>query len=206
MDYFGVSSSGQEEVELSKASSWIAKKLQRFSAHVDMYAFRQIMHAFAMATIRESPKAKQARLSSLLDFLLQTKKMASRFGIQWLSVVVAHWSACGGAEEAATLGFMCVGNRNIARNLPERDLERLFELLLLDLPYNISRFADSEQVSSSVATQLSRLHDKWTEQQVDLDILNCIRNSIFACLGQGSSNDDAFVSLSSRVLAASLSP
>jgi hypothetical protein len=205
MEFFGVSHNRRGEVELSKVSSWIAKKLQLFSDDVDLYALRQVMHAFALATTRESTKAKHTRLSSLLDFLLQTKKVASRIGLQWLSMVMAQWSAFSGAEEVMTLGFMCAGDRNVARNLPERELEQLFELVLLDLPCYISTIASFEQISSSVSTQLNRVHDKWTEQQVDLELLTCIRNSIFACRGRGSS-DDLFVSLSSHVLASSSCP
>jgi hypothetical protein len=203
LDFFDSSTSGRAELELTIALSWISKKVQLYNDQVNHFALRQVMHSFAKASMRESAASKKERLLSILDVLLLTRKATSRIAIQWLSVTLAQWCPRCGTDGHLTLGYLCVGDTGLACGLPARALEQSFEILFQDLPSNLATFAAHEKISASVSNQLIRLHEAWSEQKVDRDILECLRCAIFACNGDAL-NDDAFVSLSSSILASSL--
>lgn len=201
--YFDSSTNGREELELTNAMSWISKALQSSGDNVSLYAFRHILQVFAKVSTRESAASKKKRLSTILDVLLQTKRTSSRLAIQWLSVVVAYWCQQCGSDGRLTLGVLCVEGEPLVRGLAPRALEQSFELLVQDLPFNLAAFAADQKISAIVTNQLFRLHEAWSEQKADKDVLNCLRTAFFACY-RNSRNQEAFTSLSSSLLCSSL--
>lgn len=202
-DCFDLSKTERRELGLSNAASWIAKKLHLSGDEVNLHSLRVVIHSFAVASTRDNASAKKERLSFFLDVLLQTKRGTSRLSVHWLAVVMAQWSVHSGSDELTTLGFLCIGDARLARNLSPRELEQLLEVMMYDLPYNLSGFASREKVSATVSKQLYRMHEVWSEQQVDPDVLECIRLSSFACHAN-TSNDEAFESLATYALASDL--
>jgi hypothetical protein len=203
-DYFGTQQ--RETEELSSVALWLSKKLSSCPEESEQHTLRHVMASFAAVTLRETSAAKRERIASLFEVLLLTKKAGSRLGIQLLAILLAYWCHGRGSDAELTLGFLCVADARLPLSLQASALEDLFEIVVEDLPANISTYTSKDKLLGPVVLNyLYRVLSHWSNCGADGDILFCVRKCIISYQQKNHRNrmdEDIFVSLVTSTLIA----
>ena len=185
--------------EIYSALAWFTRQLVSSQDEIFSSSLLQVACSISEATVGESAEQKRELLLTLLDNLLMTGPTASYVGLQILGALLGQWCKGLGSDGDLSLLCLCTAGMERWQALSPATVQRLFRILVHDLPFNLANYSRREKLSGVVFNKLWRVYNKWWEQGADTETLECVKKALICCRSAESGVSD-FASLATSML------
>jgi hypothetical protein len=186
-------------LELTNVSSWLSRNILASSdPHMN---YRQVACSFGSVMAHDAKCS--TRLTDILDVLLLTDGSNCQFVLEWLAVAAAFM--CSGRDHKGDLSFafLCTLEPSYIQGLCASDLDRVFAILMDELPANLGAVASQKGISAEISNYLHRIHKLWVDIGTDKRWLDCVQSAMLACCkGNTSARTDGLATVATSILEA----
>jgi hypothetical protein len=186
--------------EIASAIAWICRQLVACDDDIYSSTILQVVCTIAKASSKESAAKKNDLLISLLDNLLLVSTAASFVGLQVLAALLFQWCYGRGSDGDLSLSIVLGTSIDKWHDMPTILLHEAFRLAVHDLPFNLAKYARSENLSGVLFNRLWRIYIKWRENGADDETLFHFRRALVSCRDADSGGIEDMVTLTTSMV------